>query len=274
MIKKLTYKIITIIFGNFGKLVITKTKSFISLDWLRDRLFKRTISIKKKDKLFFKVYDVGQSSSLRAKKFFRSEPDTLEFIDSFNHNSTFVDCGANIGLYSLYAASLGHKVFSFEPESSNFYLLNSNILLNSFNEKIKAYPIALNNSNDVDQLYISKFEWGGSCHTFGRNLDFNLNKFEPNFVQGSISMPLDTFCKNSKINVDYIKIDVDGNELFVIEGMTNLLKEKSIKKILVELNLNLKEHQEVKNLMIKYGYEIENQKKNKVNENLIFSIKN
>ena len=71
-----------------------------------------------------------------------------------------------------------------------------------------------------------------------------------------------------------MKIDVDGNELFVIEGMTNLLKEKSIKKILVELNLNLKEHQEVKNLMIKYGYEIENQKKNKVNENLIFSIKN
>ena len=69
MIKKLTYKIITIIFGNFGKLVITKTKSFISLDWLRDRLFKRTISIKKKDKLFFKVYDVGQSSSLRAKNF-------------------------------------------------------------------------------------------------------------------------------------------------------------------------------------------------------------
>ena len=170
----------------------------------------------------------------------------------------------------MYAASLGHKVFSFEPESSNFYLLNSNILLNSFNEKIKAYPIALNNSNDVDQLYISKFEWGGSCHTVGRNLNFNLNKFEPNFVQGTISMTLDTFCKNSKINVDYLKIDVDGNELFVIEGMTNLLKEKRLKN-LVELNLNLKEHQ-VKNLMIKYGYEIENQ--NKVNENLIFSIKN
>ena len=58
-----------------------------------------------------------------------------------------------------------------------------------------------------------------------------------------------------------------------LEGMINLLKEKSIKKILVELNLSLKEHQEVKNLMIKYDYEIENQKKNKVNENLIFSIK-
>ena len=43
-------------------------------------------------------------------------------------------------------------------------------------------------------------------------------------------MPLDTFCKNSKINVDYLKIDVDGNELFVIEGMTNLLKEKVLKK--------------------------------------------
>ena len=76
-------------------------------------------------------------------------------------------------------------------------------------------------------------------------------------------MPLDTFCKNSKINVDYLKIDVDGNELFVIEGMTNLLKEKVL-KILVELNLNLKEHQEVKNLMIKYDYEIENQKKTKL----------
>ena len=134
---------------------------------------------------------------MRAKKFFRSEPDTLQFINSFKHNSTFVDCGANIGLYSLYAASLGHKVFSFEPESS-VHLLNSNILLNSFNEKI-SLSIALNNSNDVDQLYISKFEWGGSCHTFGRNLDFNLNKFEPNFVQGSISMPLILFAKIQKL---------------------------------------------------------------------------
>ena len=269
--KKILYKLIIFIFGKFGDKIIKKIKFFFSLNWLKNKLFNRTIEIKKDTNFYFKVYDVGESSSIRARKFFRSEPDTIEFIDSFDKNSTFIDCGANIGLYSLYAASQGHKVLSFEPESVNFYLLNSNILLNSFSNKIKAYPIALNKNLSFDELYLSKFEWGGSCHTFGRKLDYNLEKFEPEFVQGSIGMSLDLFYEQSKINVDYMKIDVDGNELYVVEGMINLIKEKKIKKILIELNLNLKEHIEVKKLLNENGYYLLKQSKNKVNENLIFS---
>jgi FkbM family methyltransferase len=269
--KKILFKLIIFFFGKFGDFIIKKIKIFFSLNWLRDKLFNKTFEIKKDSNFYFKVYDVGQSSSIRARKFFRSEPDTIEFIDSFDKNSTFIDCGANIGLYSLYAASQGHKVFSFEPESANFYLLNKNILLNKFTNKIKAYPIALNKNFSFNELYLSKFEWGGSCHTFGRKLDYNLEKFEPEFTQGSISMSLDFLYQQSKINIDYMKIDVDGNELYVVEGMINLIKEKKIKKILIELNLNLKEHIEVKKIFNENGYFLLNQSKNKVNENLIFS---
>ena len=41
---------------------------------------------------------------LRAKTFSLKEPETLDWIDGFNKNSTFWDIGCNVGLYSLYAA--------------------------------------------------------------------------------------------------------------------------------------------------------------------------
>lgn len=40
----------------------------------------------------------------RAKSFSTKEPETLNWIDQFSENSIFYDIGANIGLYSLYAA--------------------------------------------------------------------------------------------------------------------------------------------------------------------------
>lgn len=272
--KKIIYKIITFFFGSYGDRFIKKVKHFFSLNWLRDNLNKRTIHIGRKDNLYFRVWDVGKASSIRARKFFRSEPDTIQFIDSFKSNSNFIDCGANIGLYSLYAATKGHNVISFEPESANFYLLNSNILLNKFSDKIKAYPISLSNKNTIDYLYMSKYELGESGHTFGRNQDYNLNKFEPEFIQGSIAITLDKFCIQKKFDIDYMKIDVDGNELRVIEGMLEIIKSKNIKKILVELNLNLREHQKVIEILRTNDYQVIQKTKNKLNENLIFSIKN
>lgn len=43
----------------------------------------------------------------KAETYFTKEPETIEWIDTFNEGDIFFDIGANIGLYSIYAAKKG-----------------------------------------------------------------------------------------------------------------------------------------------------------------------
>ena len=73
----------------------------------------------------------------RVKSFSTKEPETLEWIDSFTNDSVFWDVGANIGLYSCYAATKkGCDVIAFEPSVFNLELLARNISNNQLLEKI------------------------------------------------------------------------------------------------------------------------------------------
>jgi FkbM family methyltransferase len=72
---------------------------------------------------------------------------------------------------------------------------------------------------------------------------------------------LDTYCKKNNINqIDFIKIDVEGAEKMVIEGASNLLKEKKIKGGLFEIGETLKDagttEQEIATILEGYGYNI------------------
>ena len=89
----------------------------------------------------------------------KSDREVCEWIDSFNNNSSMADVGANVGLYSLYAAKKGHKVFAFEPESLNFACLNLNISDNQLNDKIMAFPLAINDENKISSLNLSKMKF-------------------------------------------------------------------------------------------------------------------
>ena len=65
--------------------------------------------IKRKKKVFYKdlnltFYVPNRLSYYRADSFSTKEPETLSWIDSFDAKSTFWDIGANIGIYSCYAA--------------------------------------------------------------------------------------------------------------------------------------------------------------------------
>ena len=66
----------------------------------------------------------------RHKTFFSKEPETIKWIDEFKKGSTFFDIGANIGLYSIYAAEVKNSsVYAFEPSFFNLEFLARNILL-------------------------------------------------------------------------------------------------------------------------------------------------
>ena len=98
----------------------------------------------------------------RVDTFSTKEPETLEWIDSFSENSVLWDIGANIGLYSIYAAKKRDcQVCSFEPSVFNLELLARNIYLNKLQEQVTIIPIALNDKVGVCFFKMSNTDWGG-----------------------------------------------------------------------------------------------------------------
>ena len=195
----------------------------------------------------------------RGTRLHTKEPDTINWIDKYiNDGDVLYDVGANIGVYSLYAAKYKNATtYSFEPESANYYYLNKNIYHNNLSNKIKAYNIALNDSNLLSVLNLSQFRPGAGDHNFNKELDANHKKFNSAFKQGMIGLSVDDFIYEwGGETPNHIKIDVDGNKHIVINGMTNILKDMKLKTIAIEVNLNLESDDELKNKLISYGFKL------------------
>jgi FkbM family methyltransferase len=189
--------------------------------------------------------------SLRSK-----EPDTIEWIQSFQANDVFVDIGANVGMYTVWAAKTrGVRTFAFEPESQNYALLYKNIVLNGLTEQVVAYCLALSDEQAYSKLYLRDFHAGGSCHTFGEKLDPHLKQRESVYTQGCISTTLDRLVANGVIPTpNHIKIDVDGLEHKVLHGCRNVLSAPQLKSVLVEINTNLEPHRNIIRDMSDLGF--------------------
>ena len=187
---------------------------------------------------------------------FVAEPETIEWIGEFKQGEIFLDVGANIGLYSLWATvSKGVRCFSFEPESLNFSILNRNIFYNNLVEKVTAYPLAVSDQVGFDFLHLSVFESGESCHSFASNKNFAHQEFAPAFSQGSFSTTIDHLVETSVIPTpNHIKIDVDGIENKIINGARKILERPELKTLLIEINDDLPCDSEVKEILKDLGF--------------------
>ena len=174
----------------------------------------------------------------RAKTYSIKEPDTLDWIDSFEPDSCYFDLGANIGQYSLYPArKYGEKirVFSFEPQSNNYYALNKNIFFNQLKENITAYCVAVSGHSEFSKLYIPKFIPGGNRSQFGKE-DIGNMKMSATHTQGMFGVTLDDLCGQWGFPYpNYIKIDVDGIEIVILKGARSVLEHPNLKSVIVEL---------------------------------------
>jgi len=199
---------------------------------------------------------VNPITAWRANSVMSKEPGTVSWIEEFRSGDVFADIGANVGLYALCAARFrGVRTFAFEPESQNYAVLNENIYVNSLQDTVTGYCVALSDETRYDSLNLSKFEPGGSCHTFGANLDHQLQPMRPVFRQGCVATTLDTLVENAVLPVpNHIKIDVDGIEHKVIAGARKTLSDPAVRSVLVELNTLLDEHWGVVDTMLEHGF--------------------
>ena len=242
-------------FEYFLKLKKIKIKIIYLIDKILDRRLNKTIKVRNKNgKKFFELYDFGELTRFRALTFFSKEPETIEWIQSFKDDEVFLDVGANIGIYSLYAASKGIHTIAIEPDSLNNALLNLNINLNSFGEEIIAFALALHEKPKYSYLNVQKMQWGGALNSFDNCLDQFNQAYYPTHKQGVFGESLDNFLKSINQNINHLKIDVDGNESYVLKGSKNTLAFKSLKTILIELDINHKEYEENIFLIQSYGF--------------------
>lgn len=183
----------------------------------------------------------------RVDSILKKEPCTIEWVESFAENDILIDVGANVGMYSIWAAAIRNvKVFAFEPEAKNYALLNKNIALNGLQEQIKAYCAGLSDKQGLTQLNIADLRIGGSNHALGEALNFKNEPVQPVFVQGSMGFTIDGLVSSGDLPIPtHIKIDVDGIEPKVIAGAAQTLKNDLVKSLLIETNLNLASHRDM-----------------------------
>jgi len=173
----------------------------------------------------------------RARTFFTKEPETLEWIDTFRSGDVLFDIGANVGLYSIYAARRSVRVIAFEPESQNYALINQNIYLNDVADRVQCIAVALSDRSGLDYIYLSRFRAGESMHNFGGAEDWQHHVFKPTFQQGSLSFSLDGFLEFQPAPFPtHIKIDVDGIEAKIVRGAGRTLRDGRLRSLLVEFN--------------------------------------
>lgn len=197
----------------------------------------------------------------RVESLFTKEPHTIGWLREMKRGEVLVDIGANVGMYSMFGAVMqGVQVFAFEPESQNYALLNSNIALNQLSGRVVAYPLALSDVTGANSLYLSDFSPGGSCHSFGEQVGFDLKPRPSAFAQGAFSVPLDHLVNAGSVPVpDHIKLDVDGFEHKVIAGAMQTLSNPKVQSVLVELNTHLPEHQQVVKVLEELGFKFDQQ---------------
>ena len=221
-----------------------------------DSRLRALCSVKESGKEIFKIYDFGTVTRSRASFFEKVEPETLRWINSFEKNDNFLDIGANVGVYSLYAASKGINVISIEPDALNNALLNLNIRINNYGDKIVPYSIAIHDIKKFSKFNISSMIWGGAMNSFDNSLNYQGKKYNPIHSQGVFGISLDEFINNLSSIPNHLKIDVDGNENLILKGAKKYLGNKSLKSLLIELDEVRTDYKNTIIFIESYGFEL------------------
>jgi FkbM family methyltransferase len=168
------------------------------------------------------------------------EPDLTAYIcKNLKPGKAFVDVGANIGYYSLLASRLvGDKgrVISIEASPKIYSVLQDNVSLNSFASNIEAHNLAIADKSKKTSVYLGPDGNLGSTTT-SESLHDKFPYRNYNLEAQVEAVTLDSLIETENIeNLQLIKIDVEGTEREVIDGLVELIKNgPSDLEILIEL---------------------------------------
>jgi FkbM family methyltransferase len=184
-----------------------------------------------------KYHSPNALSAFRVETLFTKEPETMAWIDKMQAGTVLYDIGANIGMYSVYAAQRGVQTFAFEPSPFNIEILFRNIVSNDLHDMCVLVPISLTSKTKLDNFYMSKTGMicGGAHNSIMKNLGFDGKSLENPLSAKALSFTLDEVIKLFSLpNPTHLKIDVDGLEMEILRGAKNVLKK--VTSVLIEVS--------------------------------------
>jgi FkbM family methyltransferase len=145
------------------------------------------------------LYDVWEREALRTR---------------LPEGGTFVDVGANMGAYSLWAARIvgpRGRVLAYEAAPANYERLVENIALNRFSQ-VHAFHVGVSDKTETLKLHINPIGNSGG------------HSFVPGFCPEGSAAEIDVQCeplaellaRNGLTTVDFMKLDIEGFERRVL----------------------------------------------------------
>lgn len=172
--------------------------------------------------------NISERKFLTMPQFF--DPEELDLMSAYfkghHKNPVFVDVGANVGIYSLWAASVMKGkgiVLAIEPNPSAYERLMYNCALNDFSGNIKGHNVALSDHEGFETLYVGQNNLGeASCvHKTASPLKVKALRLSTLLSQGKIK------------KVDILKIDVEGAESMILTDFFDHSPKTLYPKILI-----------------------------------------
>ena len=155
----------------------------------------------------------NQRAIFRVETIETKEPKTVEWIRNMPPKSVLWDIGANIGIYSAYAAAYGHEVIAVEAEGSHTQALAQTVGLSDFQDSVRIIETALGKRMTIDAL-IKKHGYKPPTH---------------------------------------IKIDTDGDDLLVVQGVREHLG--GVQSVIVETDTrNPSDKDEIDRILTAAGF--------------------
>ena len=202
----------------------------------------------------FKIYVAGKSKFTQGMSMRGSyeEETTKLFTEIVRDGMTVLDIGANIGYYSLLAGrqvGVKGRVFAFEPYHETFSLLQKNIEANGFNNVIPLEKAASNQCGK-QKLFLGS---DPGEHSLGGDDSYKSVEVDVTTV--------DEFVREQNISVDLVKMDAEGAEMHVLEGMAETISKNPHMKIITEFGPELLERNNCSPLaflerLISYGFRL------------------
>ena len=232
--KKLVQIVFSILLNKFTSMMLSTSFGRSTFQKIIDNVMNRNLEVRHQSKVL-KLSAPNPINHFRALSFSTKEPETLDWIDSIPDGAVFWDVGANVGLYSVYAAKQNCQVISFEPSVFNLELLARNININDLGNRICILPLALNSHSGPNLFRMTTTEWGGALASFEHSIDQNGAPLKSLFEYLILGVSIDDAVEMLRIPCpDYLKIDVDGIEHLVLRGGKTVLA--SVKSVLIEIN--------------------------------------
>lgn len=182
-----------------------------------------------------------------------------ELVSLLDKSKTIIDIGANCGLFSIPSSLNGYQVYGFEPIRMNLRLLELGKEENKC-DKFKIIPLAVSNKTKKQKIYIP---YCSDNTSFNKDVAISNMKYSKEYIEENVNCTtFDDWVKTNKnLNIGFIKIDVQGFEKEVLEGMSNFLDNCNDVYIYLEWDESLTKGSgnsldELENILTKNNFEL------------------